>query len=142
MKRLTIAAIGLSGFVLTGSAQADNVAGAERFICSTGSVSVCCDDGECASGTAAELGVPQFLEFDLKQKRVNSTKASGLNRSTAIDSVNNTNGNIVMQGVENGRAYSFVVHEKSGALSAAVAIEEAGCTITGFGSCTPLAGGK
>jgi hypothetical protein len=47
-----------------------------------------------------------------------------------------------MQGVENGRAFSFVVDEKHGALSAAVAVQEAGCSINGFGWCTPLPAGK
>jgi hypothetical protein len=142
MKHIAIAAFGLAGFVLVGPAWADDLTGVDRFICSAGSVSACCDDGQCASGTAAELGVPQFMEFDLVQKRVSTTKASGLNRATAIDNLKRANGTIVMQGVENGRAYSFVVDEKQGALSATVAVEEAGCNIVGFGTCTPMAGGK
>jgi len=142
MKRLAIAAFGVLGVFAVGPARADNLTGVDRFVCSAGPVSACCDDGECASGTAAELDVPQFIEFDLKQKSMSTTKASGLNRSTVIDSVRRENGSVVMQGIENRRAYSFVVTEKSGAFSAAVAVEEAGCTLTGFGWCTPLAGGK
>ena len=142
MKRLAIAAFGLVGLALVGPAWADDLTGVDRFICSAGSVSACCDDGQCASGTAAELGVPQFMEFDLTQKRVSTTKASGLNRSTAIDNLKRENGIIVMQGVENGRAYSFVVDEKQGTLSATVAVQEAGCNIIGFGTCTPMAGAK
>ena len=142
MKYLAIAVFGLAGFVLVDPAWADDLTGVDRFICSAGSVSACCDDGECASGTAAELGVPQFMEFDLTQKRVSTTKASGLNRATAIDNLKRENGIIVMQGVENGRAYSFVVDEKQGTLSATVAVQEAGCNIIGFGTCTPMAGAK
>jgi hypothetical protein len=82
------------------------------------------------------------MEFDVVQKRVNTTKSSGLNRSSVIDNLKRANGQIVMQGIDNGRAYSFVVDEKSGELSAAVAINEAGCNITGFGWCTALPAGK
>jgi len=142
MKSIAIVAFGVAGLVLFGPAWADDLTGIDRFICSAGSVSACCDDGECASGTAAELGVPQFMEFDLTQKRVSTTKASGLNRATAIDNLKRENGIIVMQGVENGRAYSFVVDEKQGTLSATVAVQEAGCNIIGFGTCTPMAGAK
>ena len=142
MKRLAIAAFGLVGLALVGPAWADDLTGIDRFICSAGSVSACCDDGQCASGTAAELGVPQFMEFDLTQKRVSTTKASGLNRATTIDNLKRENGIIIMQGVEYGRAYSFVVDEKQGTLSATVAVQEAGCNIIGFGTCTPMAGAK
>ena len=142
MKRVAIAAFGVLGVCALGQAKADDLTGVDRFICSTGPVSACCDEGGCATGTAADLGVPQFMEFDLKQKRISATKASGLNRTTPIDTVKRENGNVVMQGVENGRAFSFVVDEKEGSLSAAVAVVDAGCTLTGFAWCTPLAGGK
>ena len=142
MKSLAFVAFSLASFALVGPARADDLTGVDRFICSAGSVSACCDDGECASGTAAELGVPQFMEFDVKQRRVSTTKASGLDRATAIDNLKRDNGIIVMQGVENGRAYSFVVDEKQGTLSATVAVQEAGCNIIGFGTCTPMVGAK
>jgi hypothetical protein len=142
MKRLAIAAFSLAGFVLVGPARADDLTGVDRFICSAGSVSACCDDGQCASGTAAELGVPQFMEFDLAQKRINSTKASRLNRVTTLDSIKRTNGTIMLQGFDVDRAFSFVIDEKSGEISATVAIQDAGCNVVAFGWCTPLAAGK
>jgi hypothetical protein len=142
MKCLAIAAFGLAGLALVGPARADELTGIDRFICSAGSVSACCDDGQCASGTAAELGVPQFLEIDLAQKKINSTKASRLNRSTTLEYIRRDNGTILLQGVDVDRAYSFVINEKSGELSATVAIEDAGCNVVAFGWCTPLAAGK
>ena len=142
MKRLTMAAFGLAGCAVFGAARADDLTGVNRFICAAGSVSVCCDDGQCASGAAEELGVPQFIEVDLVQKRVNTTKASKLNRMSPIENLKRANGQIVLQGVENRRAYSITIDEKSGWLSAAVAVEDAGCGITAFGECTPLSEGK
>jgi hypothetical protein len=142
MKKLTVAAAGLVGFLALDPALADDLTGVDRFICSAGSVSVCCDDGDCASGTAAELAVPQFIEVDLGQKRINTTKASNLNRTSAIDNVRRAKGRIVMQGVDIDRAYSITIDEKTGWLSAAVAVEDAGCNVMAFGWCTPLAAGK
>ena len=142
MRCLGIAVFSLAGFVLLGPARADDLTGADRFICSAGSVSACCDDGQCASGTAAELGVPQFMEFDLVQKRINSTKASRLNRTTTLEYIRRANGTIMLQGVDVDRAYSFVINKKSGELSVTVAIEDAGCNVLAFGWCTPLAAGK
>jgi hypothetical protein len=142
MKYLAIAVFGLAGFVLVDPAWADDLTGVDRFICSAGSVSACCDDGQCASGTAAELGVPQFMEIDLAQKQINSTKASRLNRTTTLEYVKRANGTIMLQGVDIDRAYSFVINEKSGEISATVAIEDAGCNVVAFGWCTPLPAGK
>jgi hypothetical protein len=142
MKHLTIAALSLGGFLVLAPARADDLTGVDRFICSAGSVSVCCDDGQCASGTADELSVPQFIEVDLGQKRVNTTKASKLNRTSPIDIVKRVNGLIVLQGVENRRAFSISIDEKTGWLSAAVAVEDAGCGVSAFGECTPLSDGK
>lgn len=142
MKRLTVAALGLIALLAVAPVLADDLTGVDRFICSAGSVSVCCDDGQCASGTATEVGVPQFIEVDVVQKRVNTTKASKLNRTSPIDNIKRANGQIVLQGIENGRAYSLAIDEKSGWLSAAIAVEDAGCGVTAFGWCTPLAAGK
>jgi hypothetical protein len=36
----------------------------------------------------------------------------------------------------------LAIQEKTGWLSAAVAVEDAGCGVTAFGWCTPLATGK
>lgn len=140
MKCLAIAAFGLAGCVLLGSARADDLTRADRFICSSGSVAVCCEGGECATGTPDELNIPQFIEVDMVQKRVNTTKASGLNRTSPIDNLKRVDGKIVLQGVENQLAYSFLIDEKTGSMSVAVARD--GCSVTAFGSCTPLPAAK
>ena len=140
MKRLAIAAFSLAGFVLVGLARADDLTGADRFLCACASVSVCCEGGECASGSPDELDIPQFVEVDMAQKRVNTTKASKLNRTSPIDNLKRVEGKIVLQGLEDQRAYSFLIDEKTGSMSVAVAHD--GCTVTAFGSCTPLPASK
>jgi len=140
MKCLVVVSLGVVGCVLLVPARADDLRRTERFLCSAGSVSACCDDGQCASGTAAELNIPQFVEVDLAAKRVSTTKASGLNRTTTIDGLTRKDGQIVLHGIESGRAYSIVVIESTGEMSAAIAAP--GCSITAFGSCTPLQAAK
>ena len=78
-----------------------------------------------------------WREVDLKDKKLSTTKASGENRSTPIRNLVREDGKIFLQGVELGRAFSFVIDEKSGMLSVAVARE--GITVSVFGACTPLA---
>jgi hypothetical protein len=81
-----------------------------------------------------------FLEIDLAQKRLNTTKASGENRTTEVKNLRREEGDIVLQGFEKGRAFSFVIDEATGLLSVAVAGN--GFSVAVFGACTPLVTGK
>ena len=115
---------------------ADDLAGANRLICTANSVVVCWDDGTCDNGSAADLNVPQFIEINLAEKILSTTRASGLNRSTPIASVHRDGETIILQGYENGRAFSYVIREKTGVASAAIAAE--GRNVAAFGACTPI----
>ena len=55
-----------------------------------------------------------------------------------VNSLSRKDGQIFLQGVENGRAFSLVINEQTGVLSAAVARENT--TVSVFGACTPLTG--
>ena len=83
------------------------------------------------------LNIPQFLQLNLKDKTMSTTKASGENRATPIKTLTREGGQIYLQGLEGGRAFSFVINEESGLLSAGVATD--GKVVSVFGACTPLA---
>jgi hypothetical protein len=116
-------------------AVADDVRGTDVMICASVEATVCSLDG-CEIGTPWFWGIPQFVEIDLKAKQLSTTAASGENRATPFKSLERKDGLIFLQGVENGRAFSFVITEETGVLSAAVAREE--LTVSVFGACTPL----
>jgi len=126
----------LTAFALVAPARADDLTGVQQLLCSASSASACCDDGQCAAGTPAEVNLPQFIEVDLAAKRVSTTKASGRNRMSPIESLKREDGQILIHGDDSGRAYSFVIVEHTGELS--VAIAAAGCNVSVFGACTPM----
>jgi hypothetical protein len=136
MRRLAFVSLSLTACALVAPVRADDLTGAQKFLCSAHSASACCDDGQCASGTAMEVNVPQFVEVDLVGKQVTTTKASGLNRMSPIESMKRADGQILIHGNDSGRAYSFVIVEHTGELSAAIAA--AGCNVSVFGACTPM----
>ncbi len=119
------------------SAVADDISGAETMICSSMQATVCAMDGECEVGAPWLWGIPQFIEIDLKKKELRTTEASGQSRSTPLKHIERNNGLLVLQGVENGRAFSFAITEEDGTLAVAVARD--GVTVSVFGACTPLA---
>jgi hypothetical protein len=131
------------GLVLGGVSaisRGDDVAGKDRILCGAVHAAQCTPDGDCHTAPAWELNIPQFIEIDLKNKTVAATKASGENRSSPIGNVSREGGLIVFQGVQNGRAFSFVITESTGLASVTVAKED--MTVSIFGACTPLPDGK
>jgi hypothetical protein len=132
---LVIAALALPAVLA-----ADDVSGQQALLCTAVQATLCTDDGDCVIDNPAELNIPQFLELNLKDKTISTTKASGENRSTPIRTLLRENGLIILQGVEMGRAFSFVITEKTGLLSAAVARDAK--TVSVFGACTPMPAGK
>jgi len=113
---------------------ADDVTGTDRLLCSASRIVVCFEEGDCAELTAEELGVPQFVVIDTKAKMLATTKASNENRSTPIASIGRADGLLFFQGVEQGRAFSFVVHEQTVHLT--VAVSRDGLSVSVFGACT------
>ena len=130
MKRLVVASAGLLGSV----AAADNLQGVDRLLCATAEVIACVEQDECYTLAASDLDVPDFVVIDIDGKTVSTTKASAQNRSTPFTSLIRSDGNIYLQGMEGGRAFSFVIHEETGNVTVAVARD--GVAVTVFGMCT------
>jgi hypothetical protein len=131
MKRTVVASASL---LVGGAALADNLQGADRLLCAVGPITICIEDADCYSAHAAELGVPDFVILDLKNKKMQTTKASEENRTTPFATVSRTGGAIYLQGIESGRAFSFVINEATGRL--VVAVSRDGASVTAFGTCT------
>ena len=137
MKRFASLAVLLLAAAGAGTAAfADDVSGTDKFLCTVVQATRCGSDAACDSGPPWKWNIPQFIEIDLVAKQLRTTKASGENRSTPIKNLERANGTLALQGVEAGRAFSFVIVEDTGELSVAVATAD--FTTSVFGACTPL----
>lgn len=133
---LTLCGLALALLVaVTPTAVADDLTGSSRFLCSVVTVGRCDVDG-CMDDTPDGTLVPQFVIIDLGAKLLSTTPASGQNRSTPIESLRREKGLVVLQGLENGRAFSFVISEKTGSASVAIAREELVLAVSAM--CTPM----
>ena len=131
MKKSIIACLGL---LTAGIAAAENLQGADEMVCAAGQVQICLETGDCYSAVPWELNIPDFVLINTKRKSVSTTKASGEQRSTEFAQVVRGDGLIYLQGVENGRAFSFVIDEVTGRMT--VAVSRDGLSVTVFGACT------
>lgn len=116
---------------------ADDLTGVNRVLCTSVQATVCVAEGDCEIAPPWSFNIPQFIEIDLTRNTLSTTKASGENRSTPIRNAAREKGLIFLQGVEGGRAFSFVITEETGMASIAVARD--GVTVSVFGACTPVA---
>jgi len=123
-----------------GPALADDLHGVDRILCTSVSATICTVDGDCETDLPYNWNIPQFIEIDLTRKMLSTTKASGENRQTPATSLQRADGWIYLQGVEGGRAFSFVIDETTGLVSVAVARK--GLTVSVFGACTVMPAGK
>ena len=136
MKKLVRIALILALAAAAPTSWADDLTGITRFLCSSGNVTACDEDGNCESGPSFLYNIPMFVEIDVAQKRLATTKGSGENRTSEIKTLRREGGNILLQGYEKGNAFSYVIDEKAGMLSASVTGN--GFSVAFFGVCTPL----
>lgn len=116
------------------TAQAEDLSGVEEFVCSVAHVSLCAETGDCFDVQPWEIDMPQFVVIDTKRKMIATTRASEQLRSTAITNLTRDSAVIYLQGTEAGRAFSMIIDEATGLLTAAVARD--GFSISVFGACT------
>ena len=131
MKKLAVI---VAGMILVVSALADNLEGVDKMICAAGQVQICIENDMCYPANAAELDVPDFVIIDLKKKVISTTKASNQNRSTPLKYIERADGLVYLQGIEGGRAFSFMIDEATGRMTVSVARD--GVAVSVFGACT------
>ena len=137
MKTGTMLTIAVAALVLTPSARADDITGAERILCTTVEATECWAEVGCSPGEPEDWNMPRFVEIDLAQKTLSTTQASGQQRVSPMKHLERIDDRIFIQGVESSRAYSIVLDQDSGTASVGIVLERH--VIAAFAYCTPLA---
>jgi len=122
-----LAGLGTSGAV------AEPLDGKRPVICAS-FVAVSCDaTGDCASGTAEGVNLPEMFRVDLQSATVRTSRADGTIVNTKVERVQTDGAQIVLHGAEAGRAWSATVEKASGRMVIAVAGDREAFAV--FGTC-------
>jgi hypothetical protein len=133
---LRLVTTGLVGLLYCGAVFADDVTGSDSLLC-YGLSAARCETGEaCESVAPWKLNIPDFVKLDLKGKRLQTTATSNEKRETPLQTVQRSNGTILIQGSQGERAFSWLISEASGEGTLSVAAQGQGVTI--FTVCTPV----
>ena len=104
--------------------------GSKPLLCAVANVMECDDQGKCERHLNDDNDhVITFLRIDVGAKTV---KAG--NRTATVKAASNIDGQLILQGGENGRGWSATIDETSGRMAAAVV--DTDVTFSLFGGCT------
>jgi len=107
--------------------------GSVPMLCAVTSLSECTADGKCEK-SAPEAGnnLPTFLRVDVKGGALIANDGSG--RKTMIKTSSVVDGQLMLQGVENRKAWNMVIGSETGRWGGSVVEDDGSFAI--FGSCT------
>ena len=121
-------------FVAAGSAKGDAFDGSQTLICAWIHTVECNTEGVCGDeGDADDLRIPDFIRVDFKGKKIVALDEERRDEVTKIQNQQRENGQLILQGVEAGRAWSLLISETSGDTVLTVSDEKAG--FVAFGEC-------
>ena len=135
---------GLMGLIIcifSFPALAGDFDGSKELICAVMDLVECQPGGKCQQVTAEDVGIPQFLKINFKEKKISATHADGSQRSTAIENFEKIDGKLIIQGAEDGIegvrdgvGWSLAIAEETGKTVLTASGDEVGFVI--FGACT------
>jgi hypothetical protein len=107
--------------------------GSQDLLCAPTDIAECDQSARCERVSPSEVDLPTFLRVDFGKKRLMSLADPP--RETPIETIRKHEGQTILQGAENGRAWSLVIDQATGRLTGSVADDEGAFAV--FGACTP-----
>ena len=115
--------------------------GSKPLICAVMDLVECQPGGKCQQVTAEDVGIPQFLKINFKEKKISAIQADGGKRTTTIENFEKIDGKVIIQGAEDGIegvrdgvGWSLAIAEETGKTVLTASGDEVGFVI--FGACT------
>ncbi len=131
-KKMIVMVLFIFFLPLTGVAGDFN--GSNSLLCAVIEEFDCTPSEECLSGSPQSINLPQFLRIDFKEKVITGTVQDGEVRRVKIKSMEQGQGRLILQGVQNGKAWSMVIIEATGKMTITTADDQVGFVV--FGACT------
>lgn len=103
-------------------------------VCSLGDVTICTPAG-CHQAALETLDVPRMIRLDLKEGVMHAVTPEHAGRRSQFKTIEAGETRLVMQGYENGRAFSAVLTEP-GTVALSASMDDATASL--FGRCTDL----
>lgn len=117
-------------------ALAGGLDGTAPVVCAASESFDCASDGECVTDAPEAINLPRLIRLDFAAKKAFTKRASGEERVAAIGLQELQEGELILQGIQNGYGWSMAISLESGDMS--LAITGGGAGVVVFGTCMGL----
>jgi hypothetical protein len=122
------------GWVTSGGAAAAELDGSAPILCAVMGATECDRWGLCDGIDGSSMGLPLFIRVNVGGKALEATDGSGRESVIHSSMLVKEPARLLLQGSEQGRAWSVVIDQNTGEMTAAVADHDGGFLIAG--ACT------
>jgi hypothetical protein len=119
------------GWVTSGGATAAELDGSAPILCAVMGATECDRWGLCDAVDGSSMGLPPFVRVNVGGKALEATDGSGRKSVIHSSMLVKEPARLILQGGEQGRAWSVVIDQKTGEMTAAVADYDGGFLIAG-----------
>jgi hypothetical protein len=116
------------------SGMAGDFDGSRPVTCAVIETHDCGPEEACIKGSAESINMPQFFKVNFKDKLVTSTRPDGEVQTSPIQKMERVEGRLILQGVQNGRAWSATISEVNGKFVLTSSGDQEAFVV--FGACT------
>lgn len=127
----TILALAVAAGLAGTAAQAADFDGTRTLLCANMEAMDCVMGEQCLKGLPDEIGAPQFMRLDFARKVV-----AGPKRESPIRSMEQSEGQLLLQGTEQGYGWTIALNRQSGKTVVTILNRDGAFVV--FGACTPL----
>jgi len=96
------------------TASADDLTGADSFICTAWHAVVCTTEATCDPTEAWRLEMPDFIKVDLEEEVLVTPERSDEPRFAMIEDIERSSERIFLNGWQDTRGFTWVINEASG----------------------------
>ena len=122
------------GAVAPGAILAAEMDGSTPILCAVMAATECDRWGVCEPVDPSDAGLPPFIRVDVGRKTLEATDGSGRRSEIQSSTLVKDKERLLLQGGENGRAWSAVIGQRSGEMTAAIVDHDGGFLLSG--TCT------
>ena len=129
--RSLIGIIALVGLGCCAPAVAAPLDGSAPMLCSLGTIMECTPKGDCERNVPDGVNVPSFIKVNVAGKILSTIDGS---RTSPVNTVMRENGSLMLQGMQNARAWGIAINETTGQMAATITESDGAIVIAG--ACT------